>query len=199
MIPDIGSGERNMRRRQVTCPYCGKRSYNPKEIQEKFCIRCRVFWGEAPLNDYEVEEWVTRLGINREARMKALRELLRNANGDHMTPQDRVICNRELQRLQEADWKAKGVQPPAPVVRPRTRWPGAKGLAPGLGTKAPRTKPSASERVIHGGTRSSDTCAGTLGHEAEGPDQAPSDSIYPPVPTQGTENAVPNTTLEQAS
>ena len=167
----------------VTCPLCERISYHPEDIKHRYCGHCRVFWGELPLSDYEIEEWIARLGINRQERMSVLRDLLRNANGDSMSVKDLSICMRELRRLQEAEWQAKGVKPPQPIIRP-------------VGSK------QGSKRE----QRPSDTRTGTLGHEAEGPHTASSDSVYPSVPACGAEKHVPDAlpgtqtdALEQAS
>ena len=54
---------------------------------------------EAPLNQAEINHWLTTLGSTPEAQASTLKDLLRHAAEDRMSPEDRSLCVRELNRL----------------------------------------------------------------------------------------------------
>lgn len=47
----------------------------------------------------EIDEWLEDLADTDNKRLVSLREMLRNANEDGMTAEDRVICMNALRRL----------------------------------------------------------------------------------------------------
>lgn len=103
----------------VVCPQCGSRSYHPQDIEHQFCGRCRVFWGEPPLEPYEIDEWLARLGPTDQERITLLKDLLRNANQDSMSETDRRICREALTKLQDKRLARAPVvaTPSGPVLR----------------------------------------------------------------------------------
>lgn len=66
-------------------------------------MRPREEWreGEPPLTDAEVAAWVNALAPTDTERLVVLRSLLRYANQDQMSKDDREICKKEIRRLQE--------------------------------------------------------------------------------------------------
>ena len=30
----------------ITCPICGKTSYNPNDVEQRYCANCHAFWGD---------------------------------------------------------------------------------------------------------------------------------------------------------
>lgn len=58
-------------------------------------------WGYSmiPLTEPEIADWVQGLGSTDARRVERLQELLRNAVGDQMSPEDRVICVNALRKL----------------------------------------------------------------------------------------------------
>lgn len=54
--------------------------------------------GEA-LEDYEVEIWLAMLGVTKQERVAALKDMLKHAKGDEMSPEDLVVCRMALVKL----------------------------------------------------------------------------------------------------
>ena len=135
---------------------------------------------EPPLQPEEIEAWLDGLGTTRAARIVLLKELIRYANGDHMSAEDRVICVDALHRLQQEERKAQGLPPLAIIERPKTkprRWPGAQK------TRQEQTT----------GARSSNTGPDAMAGDTTGVDQSAGDGFYSSVPATGADEPVSQT------
>lgn len=33
-------------RPSITCPECGLTSYHPRDIENRYCVNCHIFWGD---------------------------------------------------------------------------------------------------------------------------------------------------------
>ena len=93
------------------------------------------------MQEWEIDEWVTRLGINRQERIRVLKDLLHHAPYDGMSRHDRELCTTVLKHLENDERKAKGLPSleerqqaiqaaKASVQASRKRWPGSEGLKP---------------------------------------------------------------------
>ena len=135
---------------------------------------------EPPLQPEEIEAWVEGLGTTRTARIVLLKELIRYANGDRMTAEDRVICVNALHRLQQEERKAQGLPPLAIIERPKAkprRWPGAQK------TQQEQTT----------GARSSNTGPDAMAGDQTRMDQSAGHDLYSPVPSTGADEPVSQT------
>ena len=58
---------------------------------------------DTPMTEPELKSWVSSLGHSTAERMKAIEDLLKHANGDEMSTEDRTICRKTLDRLRNGD------------------------------------------------------------------------------------------------
>ena len=72
------------------------------------------------MTEPEIKAWLSTLSPTTAGRIKTIADLLRHANGDEMTVEDRTICRVVLGRLQSGEEIVPEVRPPAP----RQKWVG---------------------------------------------------------------------------
>lgn len=65
---------------------------------------------DPPLTDVEVKAWVAGIAKTDATRLLAIRDLLRHANEDQMSVEDREICRREIDRLMDNAVDSRGVK-----------------------------------------------------------------------------------------
>lgn len=96
----------------------------------------------ANITDAEIAAWLMNLATTDSGRLSVLRELLRWASADDMTPEDRAICRRCLCQLQErikhAGTRVQGHVARTPSHRVVKRGEGARQ---GPGTERADTAP----------------------------------------------------------
>jgi hypothetical protein len=71
---------------------------------------------EPPLTPWEIKQWIRSLGATRQEQIKVLQDLIRHANTDRMSAEDRVLCKDTLERLQNDVRREQGLPPLAKVI-----------------------------------------------------------------------------------
>ena len=72
------------------------------------------------MTEPEIKAWLSTLAPTTAGRIQMLAHLLRHANGDEMSPEDRTICRTVLGRLQGGEEIVPEVRPSTP----RAKWMG---------------------------------------------------------------------------
>ena len=75
---------------------------------------------DAKMTEPEIKDWLSTLAPTTAGRIKMIADLLRHANGDGMSPEDRTICRTVLGRLQAGE----EITPELNVTSPRVKWVG---------------------------------------------------------------------------
>ena len=72
------------------------------------------------MTEPEIKAWLSTLAPTTAGRITMLAHLLRHANGDEMSPEDRTVCRTVLGRLQAGE----EITPERNVTSPRVKWVG---------------------------------------------------------------------------
>lgn len=55
------------------------------------------------MSEPEIKAWLFTLGNSTADRIRTIENLLKHANGDEMSPEDRTICRKTLDRLRNGE------------------------------------------------------------------------------------------------